>query len=144
MHWFKFDQWPFLSRFLNFFKKPTYFVIFVFLDSSQKNPEGSIMLLCTVAILMSKVWVLFKTWRYFNNTWIWSFFLDWNKQNRFLAKKSWPVSISYFFSARFLKGYLPNLLESALLPRFFVFEVRDFKVWLFAYFLIFFNCAKFQ
>ena len=25
------------------------------------------------------------------------------------------------------KEYFPNILESALLPRFFVFEIRDFK-----------------
>jgi hypothetical protein len=30
------------------------------------------------------------------------------------------------------------------LHRFFVFKVRNFKYWLFAYFLISFNCAKFQ
>ena len=31
--------------------------------------------------------------------------------------------------------YLPNLLETWLLPRFFVSKVRDFKFWLLAYFL---------
>ena len=36
----------------------------------------------------------------------------------------------------FWKGYLPKLLETALLPQFFVLWVRDFKLWLLAYFLI--------
>ena len=34
--------------------------------------------------------------------------------------------------------------ETALLHQIFVFKVRDFKLWLLAYFLISFNCAKFQ
>ena len=42
------------------------------------------------------------------------------------------------------KEYLPNLLETWLLPQFFVFRVRDFKFWLIAYFLISFKCAKFH
>ena len=54
--------------------------------------------------------------------------------------------VKYLFTVQlyFWKGYLSNLLETALLPRFFVFWVRDFKFWLLAYFFIFFNCAKFQ
>ena len=47
-------------------------------------------------------------------------------------------------NAAWKKGYLPNLLESALLHQIFVFWIRDFKQWLLAYFLISFNCAKFQ
>ena len=53
----------------------------------------------------------------------------------------------YLFPHPFIcmrKGYLPNLLETALLCQIFVFSVRDFKFWLPAYFLILFNCAKFQ
>ena len=42
------------------------------------------------------------------------------------------------------KGYLPNLLETALLCQIFVFWVTDFKLWLLAYIFISFNCAKFQ
>ena len=42
------------------------------------------------------------------------------------------------------KEYLPNLLETALLPRFFVYWARYFKFWLLAYFLILLNCAKFE
>ena len=42
------------------------------------------------------------------------------------------------------KGYLPNLLETTLLHQIFVSWVRDFKFWLLAHFLIFFNYAKFQ
>ena len=40
--------------------------------------------------------------------------------------------------------YLSNVLESALLPWFFVYWVRDFKFWLLAYFLILLNFANFQ
>ena len=43
-----------------------------------------------------------------------------------------------------VKGYLPNLLETALLHQIFVFWFRDFKLWLLAYFFISFNRAKFQ
>ena len=42
------------------------------------------------------------------------------------------------------KEYFPNLLEITLLCQIFVFWVRDFKFWLLAYFLIFFDYAKFQ
>ena len=42
------------------------------------------------------------------------------------------------------KEYFPNLLETALLCQFFVYWVSDFKYWQLAYFLIFFNRAKFQ
>ena len=52
---------------------------------------------------------------------------------------SWPQG-----SSELKKGYLSNLLERWMLPHFFVFWVRDFKFWLHAYFLIFFNRAKFQ
>ena len=45
---------------------------------------------------------------------------------------------------KFLKEYLPNLLETWLLLQFFVSKVTDFKFWLFAYFFIFLNCTKFQ
>ena len=38
------------------------------------------------------------------------------------------------------KEYLPNVLESAL----FVYSVRNFKSWLFAYFLILLNCEKLE
>ena len=44
----------------------------------------------------------------------------------------------------FWKGYLPNLLETTLLHQISVCWVRDFKLRLLAYFLIFFNCTKFQ
>ena len=54
-----------------------------------------------------------------------------------LPLKSWHHSVMS-------KGYLPNLLETAVLCQNFVFWVRDFKFWLLAYFLILFNCAKFQ
>ena len=42
------------------------------------------------------------------------------------------------------KEYFPKLLESTLLCQIFVFWVRDFKFGLLAYFLISFDCAKFQ
>ena len=45
---------------------------------------------------------------------------------------------------KYWKEYFPNLLETALLCKIFVFWVRDFKFWLLAYFLIFFDYAKFQ
>ena len=35
-----------------------------------------------------------------------------------------------------LKEYFPNLLENWLLRQIFVYWVRDFKLWLLAYFLI--------
>ena len=43
-----------------------------------------------------------------------------------------------------LKEYFPNLLESTLLVKIFVFWVRDLKFWLLAYFFILLSCAKFQ
>ena len=49
-----------------------------------------------------------------------------------------------FHSQKMWKEYFPNLLETALLCQSFVYWIRDFKYWLLAYFLIFFNCAKFQ
>ena len=64
-----------------------------------------------------------------------------------ISQKSNPQKFTPKFTRnRYInwKGYLPNLLESALLCQIFVFWVRDFKFWLHAYFLIFFNCAKFQ
>ena len=42
------------------------------------------------------------------------------------------------------KEYFPTLLESALLHQIFVFWVRDFKLWLLAYFSLLLTCAKFQ
>ena len=43
---------------------------------------------------------------------------------------------------RFWKEYFPNLLEITLLCQIFVFWVKNFKFWLLAYFLIFFNTCK--
>ena len=45
--------------------------------------------------------------------------------------------LNIFFLKR---SIFQNLLETVLLPRFFVFWVGDFKLWLLAYFLISFNC----
>ena len=42
------------------------------------------------------------------------------------------------------KEYFPNLLESTLLVKMFVFWVRDLKFWLLAYFSVLLRCAKFQ
>ena len=42
------------------------------------------------------------------------------------------------------KECFPNILETWLLCLIFVFWVRDFKFWLLAYLLIFFDYAKFQ
>ena len=58
--------------------------------------------------------------------------------------KFWPKTLRHFCLLNLWKEYLPNILESALLPRFFVYWVRDFKFCLHAYFLILLNCAKFQ
>ena len=40
--------------------------------------------------------------------------------------------VKYLFTVQlyFWKGYLSNLLETALLPQIFVFLIRDFKLWL--------------
>ena len=43
-----------------------------------------------------------------------------------------------------LKEYFPNLLVITFWGQIFVFQVRDLKFWLFAYFLILLSCAKFQ
>ena len=72
---------------------------------------------------------------------------NWHGFLRSPRKISMCVSLApriHFFHKGERKGYLTNLLETALLPQFFVFWVRDFKLWLLAYFLISFNCAKFQ
>ena len=62
-----------------------------------------------------------------------------------ILRDLWPSPfVGNFYNCLSAKEYLPNLLESALLCQIFVFWVRDFKFWLHAYFLIFFNCAKFQ
>ena len=60
----------------------------------------------------------------------------------FSEKNFAEFSLICLFRLEFLKSrkeYLPNLLENWLLPRFFVFWVRDFKFWLstclFFYFL---------
>ena len=42
------------------------------------------------------------------------------------------------------KIFNSNLLETALLPRFFVYLARYFKLWLHTYFFILLNCAKFE
>ena len=55
----------------------------------------------------------------------------------------WKLCI-FHIQALCWKGYLPNFLESTLLHQIFVSWVRDFKFWLLAYLLIFFNCGKFQ
>ena len=49
-----------------------------------------------------------------------------------------------FYNAASWKEYFPNLLESTLLVKIFVFWVRDLKFWLLAYFFILLSCAKFQ
>ena len=49
-----------------------------------------------------------------------------------------------FCNKKLEKEYFPNLLEITLLCQIFVFWVRDFKLWLLAYFLISFDYAKFQ
>ena len=56
----------------------------------------------------------------------------------------WSLNLKHHSTQRIYKEYFPNLLETWLLPRFFVFRVRDLKFWLLTYFLISFNCAKFQ
>ena len=43
-----------------------------------------------------------------------------------------------------LKEYFPNLLVNTFWGQIFVFQVRDLKFWLLAYFLILLSCAKFQ
>ena len=63
-------------------------------------------------------------------------------KNFFLWSNSYfVVEVHRFLN---LKEYFPNLLEKWLLCQIFVFWVRDFKSWLLAYFLIFFDCTKFQ
>ena len=66
----------------------------------------------------------------------------------FLGTKNritWGLTLLEFKKVvKYWKGYLPNLLEIWLLHQIFVFWVRDFKLRLLAYFLISFNCAKFQ
>ena len=61
------------------------------------------------------------------------------------SKRFWKVFLrgknQGFFRTE--KGYLPNLLERWRLCQIFVFRVRDFKLWLLAYFFLF-NWAKFQ
>ena len=57
-----------------------------------------------------------------------------------ISQKSNPQKFTPKFTRnRYInwKGYLPNLLESALLCQIFVFWVRDFKFWLLAYFFLF-------
>jgi hypothetical protein len=44
----------------------------------------------------------------------------------------------------FSKEYFPNLLVNLFWGQIFVFQVRDLKIWLFAYFLILLSCAKFH
>ena len=56
--------------------------------------------------------------------------------------KNLPLKIWRYWVAS--KGYLPNLLETALLCQIFVFWVRDLTLWLLAYFLTSFNCANFE
>ena len=63
---------------------------------------------------------------------------------RVILSSNPPCSFIKDFRVVGLKEYFPNPLESALLPQFFVFRVRDFKFWLLAYFLISSNWAKFQ
>ena len=63
---------------------------------------------------------------------------------RILAYAFYCLCLCVLLSVWLWKEYFPNLLETWLSPRFFVFRVRDLKFCLLAYFLNSFICAKFQ
>ena len=54
------------------------------------------------------------------------------------------AKVKFRFSKKATKEYLPNLLVNTFWGQIFVFQVRDHKFWLLAYFFILLSCTKFQ
>ena len=71
---------------------------------------------------------------------IYCIFIYYYKISKYSLKKITKSKIKISF----LKGVFSKPFGNLILPRFFVFGVRDFKFWLLVCFLISFNCAKFQ